>query len=368
MNVTVNLYKQLDEMAPWSDKRQVLEVIGIVDETSDVKTFRFRSDNQTWFRYKTGQSITLELPVEGGSLLRTYTLSSSPSRPFSIAVTAKLREDSIGTRWMFDHLKVGDLVKGYGPAGTFSLHNYPSAKYLFISAGSGITPMMSMLRWLNDCSPQTDVAFVNSARRPEEIIFRKELELLGTRMPGLALGFMVSERSSRESWFGHMGHIDAVRLPLLAPDFREREIFCCGPESFMHAMREILAAAGFDMECFHQESFAAAPAMTAVENSAEALRPLPGSVPIEAAVPIRFSLSNVDAQCVAGQTVLQTARASGVRIPAACELGLCGTCKVRKISGEVEMHHNGGILDHEIADGYILACCSKPLSALEIEA
>lgn len=367
MTVAVGLYKQLDEMAPWDDKLQVLEVIGIVDETPDVKTFRFRSDNQTWFRYRPGQFITLELPVEGGSLLRTYTLSSSPSRPFSIAITAKLQQDSIGTRWMFDHLKVGDLVKAYGPAGTFSLHNYPSAKYLFISAGSGITPMMSMLRWLNDCSPQTDIAFVNSARRPEEIIFRKELELLGTRMPGLALGFMVSERSSRESWFGHTGHIDTVRLPLLAPDFRDREIFCCGPEPFMSAMREILAAAGFEMEHFHQESFVSASVTAAAQSPVEVLQPLPASAPTEAGMPIRFSLSEVDAQCVAGQTVLQTARASGVRIPAACELGLCGTCKVRKISGEVEMHHNGGILEHEIADGYILACCSKPLTALEID-
>lgn len=183
-------------MVPWDDKLQVLEVIGIIDETPDVKTFRFRSDNQTWFRYKPGQFITLELPVEGGSLLRTYTLSSSPSRPFSIAVTAKLQADSIGTRWMFDHLKVGDLVKAYGPAGTFSLHNYPSAKYLFISAGSGITPMMSMLRWLNDCSPQTDIAFVNSARRPEEIIFRKELELLGTLMLGCrSVSWSASDRA-----------------------------------------------------------------------------------------------------------------------------------------------------------------------------
>ena len=65
---------------------------------------------------------------------------------------------------------------------------------------------------------------------------------------------------------------------------------------------------------------------------------------------------------------LQTARASGVRIPAACEFGLCGTCKVKKVAGDVEMSHNGGILDHEIDDGFILACCSKPLSALEIEA
>ena len=80
------------------------------------------------------------------------------------------------------------------------------------------------------------------------------------------------------------------------------------------------------------------------------------------------ALSDVDAGCVAGETVLQTARTSGVRIPAACEFGLCGTCKVKKVSGDVEMSHNGGILDHEIDDGFILPCCSKPLSTLEIDA
>ncbi|HEU4986650.1 MAG TPA: 2Fe-2S iron-sulfur cluster binding domain-containing protein, partial [Rhizobiaceae bacterium] len=75
-----------------------------------------------------------------------------------------------------------------------------------------------------------------------------------------------------------------------------------------------------------------------------------------------------DGTCFEGQTVLQTARASGVRISAACEFGLCGTCKVRKLAGEVEMSHNGGILDEEIADGYILACCSRPLGPIEVEA
>ena len=178
---------------------------------------------------------------------------------------------------------------------------------------------------------------------------------------------MIEERSSREGWFGHMGRIDAIRLPLLAPDFREREIFCCGPDPFMRAVRQMLEASGFDMAYYHQESFAAptveeipAPFTSPADNGIEA--------PADTVTPVRFSLSDVDAECVAGQTVLQTARSSGVRIPAACEFGLCGTCKVKKVSGEVEMSHNGGILDHEIDDGFILACCSKPLSALEIEA
>jgi len=354
------LYRHLDEMAPWNDRLQVLEVAGVTDEAPDVKTFVFRSDAQTWFRYKPGQFITLELPTADGPLMRTYTLSSSPSRPFSIAVTVKAQPGSVGTRWMFDNLVRGSRIKALGPAGDFSHHNHPAAKYLFISAGSGVTPMMSMLRWLNDCAPWTDVVFVNCARRPEEIIFRRELELLGAHMPGLSLGFMIEERSSRESWFGHMGRIDAVRLPLLSPDFHEREVFCCGPDPFMRAVRGMLEATGFDMAHYHQESFGAPP----VEPHAPAM---PEAVPADATVPIHFAQSAVDGQCIAGQTVLQAARASGVRISAACEFGLCGTCKVRKISGEVEMNHNGGILDEEIDEGYILACCSKPLSALEID-
>ncbi len=355
-------HRPLDEMTPWNDRLQMLEVTGVVDEAPQVKTFTFRSGNQTWFRYKPGQFVTLELPVEGGPLLRTYTLSSSPSRPFSIAVTVKAQAASVGTRWMFDNLRRGSLIAARGPAGDFSHFSHPAEKYLFISAGSGVTPTMSMLRWLNDCTPWADVAFVNCARRPEDIIFRKELELLGSRMPGLSLGFVIEERSSsRESWFGHIGRIDAVRLPLLAPDFEEREVFCCGPEPFMRAVHDVLQAAGFDMARYHQESFGAPPPETVV---------VPTSSEGEAAasLPIRFFASGVDAACLSGQTVLQAARTSGVRIPTACESGLCGTCKVMKMAGEVEMRHNGGILDDEIAEGYILACCSRPLSALEIEA
>src|SRR5690606_34927006 len=180
------------------------------------------------------------------------------------------------------------------------------------------------------------VAFVNCARRPEEIIFRKELELLGNHMPGLSIGFLIEERSSRESWFGHMGRIDAVRLPLLAPDFREREVFCCGPEPFMRAVREMLAAAGFDMNCYHQESFGVPSVEAMPELLADPLSETGAVIPAQATTEIRFSASGIEAECLPDQTVLQAARAFGVRIPAACEFGLCGTCKVMKTSGEVE--------------------------------
>ena len=116
----LGLYRHLDEMAPWNDRLQVLEVIGVSDEAPQVKTFTFRSDNQTWFRYKPGQFVTLELPTDDGPLMRTYTLSSSPSRPFSIAVTVKAQAGSVGTRWMFDNQRPGMRLKAIGPAGRFS--------------------------------------------------------------------------------------------------------------------------------------------------------------------------------------------------------------------------------------------------------
>lgn len=370
-NVTegAGLYRHLDEMKPWNDRLQVLEVISVTDEAPEVKTFTFRSDAQTWFRYKPGQFVTLELPTADGPLMRTYTLSSSPSRPFSIAVTVKAQPTSIGTRWMFENLEPGSLLKAYGPAGNFTHYAHPASKYLFLSAGSGITPMMSMLRWFSDCAPGTDVVFVNCARRPEDIIFRDELELLASRMPALSLSFVIQERSQRASWSGHIGRIDAVRFPLLSPDFHDREVFCCGPEPFMEAMREFLKASGFDMARYHQESFGETPREDAPLAPVSDLPREEGAAGAGAEIlSVRFALSEVDGECLPGQTVLQAARAAGVRIPAACESGLCGTCKVMKLSGEVEMNHNGGILDEEIAEGYILACCSRPSVKLEVEA
>jgi ferredoxin-NADP reductase len=358
--------RHLDEMAPWNSARQMLVCTGVVDEAPDVKTFTFAVEGGGWFRYLPGQFITVELREKGGDLHRTYTISSSPSRPYSMAITVKAQPNSVGTRWMFDNVRPGSRLRAYGPSGHFTLGRQPEKKYLFISAGSGITPVMSMLRWLADCAPQTDVVFVNSARRPEEIIFRDELEHLATRMPNLKLGFLPEQRSGAMAWAGLMGRIDIQKLSMLAPDFISREVYCCGPDPFMKAVSTIVRAEGFDMSRYHQESFGA----TALTDVAQKPANDDGVKHGEASGSVTVSFVGTDQQvaCQPGQTVLQLARSVGVRIPAACESGLCGTCKVRKRDGEVEMVHNGGISEDEIAGGYILACCARPLTALSVEA
>lgn len=359
-------FRHFDELQPWNDRQHLLECTAVTVETADVMTFAFRSDRDNWFRYLPGQFVTLELPVSDDEpVMRTYTLSSTPSRPFSVAVTVKAQATSIGTSWMFDHLRPGMKLKAFGPLGDFSFVRHPGEKYLFISAGSGITPMMSMTRWMADCSPQSDVAFVSCARKPEHLLFKAELECLAAQMPNLALGFVVESHNPRDGWHGLRGRIDAARLSLLASDFRDRTVFCCGPEPFMRGVRDMLKVCGFNMDRYHEESFqpAAAPAPEEI-----AVRAGPGEPDADAVSTITFTMAGKDAKCPPGQTILQTARAAGVRIGAACEGGLCGTCRVMKVSGEVDMHHNGGILDDEIEEGYILACCSRPVGDVSIEA
>lgn len=346
---------------PWDDSEN-LECIQIVPETADTWTFAFRAPSGRWFDYEPGQFITLDLPVPGGNIQRTFTLSSSPSRPLSISVTAKAGPNSIATRWMSQNLKPGMQIKAYGAAGIFSLKRHPAKKFLFISAGSGITPMMSMTTWIWDGGQKTDIVFIHAARRPSDIIFRERLKHMAGRSPGLQLHFTVEENDEYGSWQGYRGRLSQIMLGLMAPDYLEREVFCCGPEPFMQAVRDMLISLGYDMDLYHQESFGAP---VATEADAPVLDDV---VPDEdSKAQIRFAASDVVASCAETDTVLAVAKRAGLNIPSGCTFGLCGTCKVRKLSGEVHMVHNGGISDEDIEDGYILACCSNPMGKIEID-
>ena len=341
---------------PWNDS-ELLECAMVIPETTDCATIAFRSPTGAWFDYQPGQFLTLDLPVPGGSVQRTYTISSSPSRPLSISITVKAQPGSIGTRWMLDHLKPGMRIKAYGPAGAFTFLRHPAKKAMFISAGSGITPMMSMTTWAWDSGEMPDIVFVHAARKPSDIIFKSRLEQFASRVPGLQLHFTVEQVEPFSVWPGYRGRLSQIMLGLMAPDYLEREVFCCGPEPFMRAVREMLGSLGFDMAHYHEESFAA---------------PAFDEVPIETVAPaatseITFAGSGKVMACDGTDTVLTVAKRAGLNIPSSCNFGLCGTCKVKKLSGEVAMVHNGGISDDEIAEGFILACCARPQGSVTMD-
>lgn len=346
---------------PWTDD-EPLECAMMVPETPDTATFTFRAPSGAWFDYQPGQFITLDLPLPGGNVQRTYTISSSPSRPLSISVTVKAQRTSLATRWMLDHLRPGMRIKAYGPSGIFTSHRHPAKKHLFISAGSGVTPMMSMTTWAWDSGEMPDIVFVHAARSPSEIIFRRRLEQFADRVPGLQLRFTVEENDPFTAWTGYLGRLNQIMLGLMAPDYLEREVFCCGPEPFMQSVRDMLVALGFDMDHYHQESFGAPIRTEADAPVIEDVAPEEG-----AKAQITFASSGVTTPCAETDTVLAVAKRSGLNIPSGCTFGLCGTCKIRKISGEVHMVHNGGISDEDIEEGFILACCSHPMGAIEVE-
>jgi ferredoxin-NADP reductase len=350
----------LDEPGIWTDA-EPLECCAIVPEAPDVATISFVSPSGAWFRYQPGQFVTLELPVPGGTVWRTYTISSSPSRPLTLGITVKAGPSSIGTRWMLDNLRVGMRIRARGPAGIFTVPMRGDGKYLFVSAGTGITPSLSMTNYLYDRGLGTDVVLINCVRRPAEIICRRRLELMASRVPSIKLHFIVEQEDAYDVWTGYRGRLNQLMLGLIASDYLEREVYCCGPELFMQAVRDMLIGLGFDMERYHQESFA-----VAVETAADAPE-LDDFVPDEGqSAEIVFAESGVTATCSETETVLVAAKAAGLSIPNGCNFGVCGTCRIRKISGEVHMLHNGGISAEDIEAGYILACCSRPIGRLEL--
>ncbi len=343
----------------WDAEKQDLVCTMIVRETEDVKTFTFQTSDGSWFNYKPGQFITLQLPTPGQPTLRTYTLASSPSRPVSISVTVKAQPDSIGTRWLFDNVKVGDTLKAYGPNGDFTFFNDPADKYLFISAGSGITPMMSMTRWMFDYGGNMDINFIGCVKSPNDILFKDELERMARRSNDIRLSWVCAHDDELNSWTGYRGRFNKLILGLTSPDYLERDVYCCGPAPFMRAVREILHDAGYDMERYHEESFG---------GPNEGMLREDDEFPTEGVTStINFKQSGKSVECSQSMTLLEAAKKSSIAIPSACGIGVCGTCKVKVNAGETLMVHSGGIGKKDEEAGYVLACCTRPLSDVDID-
>jgi ferredoxin-NADP reductase len=237
----------------------------------------------------------------------------------------------------------------------FTLNRRSSDRLALISAGSGATPLISMLRAAADAGLDLDVAWVHAARTRDEILFAADLEMLQRRLPRLSVAMTVSQPAP--GWFGYTGRISRRLLASAVPDLARREIFCCGPAGFMREVRLIAAAEGGVRTPFHTESYGPAP----VDETASTTSPVPG-VPQYA-----LTVGTRTIGVVPGETILQAASRQGLVIPCGCGQGMCGTCMIRKTSGSVEMRHQGGISPEDEARGYILACSTRLLSNTEIE-
>ncbi|MDO6620473.1 MULTISPECIES: hybrid-cluster NAD(P)-dependent oxidoreductase [unclassified Shewanella] len=332
-------------------------------ETHDVVSFRFQGLTPVKFNYKPGQFITFKLEIEGEIVYRSYTMSSSPSRPYSIVVTVKRIAGGKVSNFLADKVNQGDIITLVGPDGAFNLVDIAAEKYLFLSAGSGITPMYSMSRWLLDTKVGSDIAFVHSARTDEDIIFADSLGAMAYRSAQFQLSYLLENADELVEGVNHtgndsrmLGRIDIEKLQALVPDFMTRTIFVCGPEPYMVSVKSLIETSGFEMKNFHQESFTGA-----VKS--------PPSSTNTAATTSNFMLSIKDKKVAlsAEQTLLDGIESEGLPIIAACRSGVCGACKCQVTSGTTESSSTMTLTAEEIAAGYVLACSTKITSDVSLK-
>lgn len=369
LTMTMNFLNPITTQT-WANGRHLVRCVKIIQETWDVRTFCFMAEQPILFFFKPGQFVTLELEINAEQVMRSYTISSSPSVPYSFSITVKRIPGGKVSNWLHDTLQVNDELAVHGPVGNFNAIDHPADKMLLLSGGVGITPLMSMARWFFDTNAAVDIEFVHSARTPKDIIFQRELEHIFSRIPDFKL-HVVCERSDElcEAWSGFRGYLNQSMLELMAPDFMEREIFCCGPEPYMNAVKALLRANGFDMSRYHDESFGATPVQVQEDalELAEQAESDAEELDMADLFSVDFAQTGKSVRIQPGETVHNAAAKLGLHIPKACGMGICGTCKVTLVEGEVEMEHNGGITEEDEADGEILSCCSKPRGNVVID-
>lgn len=324
-------------------------------DTSDIVTFTFRTKDGV-MQFLPGQAVALDLPMPKGTATRTFTISSAPLGSHELQVTVKAAPDAHATRWMHDHLEVGADITARGPFGQFSLAHRFGRPILLIGGGSGFTPMMSMLRWLNARGDDVDVTVVQVARQVQDLLYTEELARISAEMPRLNLFAVVASPGPGESWTGYRGRPDRAMLRAMVPDANRREAYCCGPQGFMDQIRRCLLAEGLGADHFHTESFG-----SAVQKAPAKAKPMGEGAGH------KVTMRGRSFQVPEGERLSTALAAQNIRVPTGCNAGQCGTCKLRLTEGAVEMNQDGGLSDHEVKQGLILACCSTVQGPIALE-
>lgn len=368
--------------APYWDAEadQDLVCMAVRQETHDVKTFTLRAMEGRCFGFEPGQYLRFEVDIGSETLSRCYSISSSALRPHSVSITVKRVAGGTVSNWLHDHLVPGSRLRAAGPAGVFTLPEPHADALLLVSGGSGITPVMAMLRALDDAQRHPDIVFLHAARTPADLVFRDELLYRAKVTPGLRLQFLPEQVQGEPGYTGISGRVSQALLAIAVPDIAQRTVMCCGPAPFMAAVRESALALGVAPDRYREESFTGPAAPTpatgdaaTISSEATGANTASASAAPQAAPPaapsfkVAFAKQDRSIDVGADQFVLAMARKAGIKIPSSCASGLCGTCKSKLVSGRVDMQHAGGIRQREVDAGFFLPCCAKPLTDLVID-
>ena len=340
-----------------------LKVAEIVPETAEANSIRFEipEELRDAFAFKAGQHLTLKAIIEGEEVRRNYSLCTAPSEQ-DWMVTVKRIANGVFSNWVGDSLKAGDTVEVLPPHGSFTTEFAPTAKrhIVGIAGGSGITPVLSLLRTTLKEEPESQFTLLYGNRDSSSVIFLEELANLKDRYLGrLSLHHFLAEEEGDIDLFN--GMLDRERCDeaiehLIGNPADVDAWFICGPGPMMDAAEGVLLDRNVDKERIHIERFTAdRPSAALAAEMAQLQTKAAGttmSVTLDGRTRrVAFTEANI----------LDSTRASGLPAPFACKAGVCATCRAKVTSGKVEMAARYGLTDEEIAAGYVLTCQSVPV-------
>jgi ring-1,2-phenylacetyl-CoA epoxidase subunit PaaE len=345
-----------------------LPVADVQHETPDciVVTFRIPHDLREDFRFIHGQYLTLKLSVNGEELRRSYSICSSPLDPEEVRIAVKKVKGGRASTALVDKLKPGMTIEVMTPMGNFTTALDPSQEkhYVAFAAGSGITPILSILKTVLRTEPKSRFTLFYGNTDVDRIIFRAKLEELKGRFgERLNVFHILSQGKDEDALFNGRITTDKATqlLGRFVSDSLDKEYFICGPEQMMVNVSEALEEQGVDRKRIHIELFTS-PVGAEPKKPSVAFEDgsFAGVSKVSVVIDGRTTVLEIP---TSGDAVLDMALDAGLDVPFACKGAVCCTCKARVVSGKVEMDMNYALTDEEVADGYVLTCQTHPRSA-----
>lgn len=298
----------------WSSRELRGKIVDVVRETEHASTLVIKPGWGWRFGYQAGQYVGIAARVGGRWHWRSYSLTSTPTTGDDlISITVKAMPEGFLSGHLTS-LAVGTVVRLAAPAGDFVLPDPPPAKVLFLTAGSGLTPVMGMLRTLDRRNSVTDVVLLHSAPTEGDVLFRTELRALADSRPTLRYVERITDRD---------GNLDLARLADVVPDWRQRETWACGPPAMLEAAERAYEQSGIPGR-LHLERFSVELAGAGGEGGT-----------------VTFARSDKTAEVDGAQTLLQAGEEAGATMPFGCRMGICQSCVVELSAGTVRDLRNG---------------------------
>jgi len=336
-----------------------IRVARVVRETEDARSYVLEvpEELRAGFAYRAGQFCTFRVHVDGATHHRCYSMSSAPEVDPELTVTVKRVPGGAVSNWLIDRVAPGDELEVTQPAGVFQLTD-TDAPLVAFAAGSGITPIMSLLRAALATTPRR-VRLLYANRDRDSTIFHDELDRLE-----LAHG---DRLVVRHRWDVDHGFVDAAAVTaFLGDEYASGEVYVCGPTPFMDVVEGAVLAAGVEEPRLHIERFTPSNEELIPDGAEDDRAQEPATsdaAPGATNVTIEIEGRSGTTEHRPGTTILQTARELGLDPPYSCEAGNCATCMGKVVEGSVQMHVNDALTDAEVEEGWVLTCQSVPTSS-----